>query len=240
MDKILIVFPVYNEEKILEKKCLEVLNFCQKKFNDEFLFVIANNASKDKTGKIADALEEKYSNIRHFYLKEKGKGIAIKKSWQKYSADYYVFMDIDLSTDLKALPVLLDNLKKNKADLAIGSRYISGAKFERSFFRLIISQTYNLIFRMFFNYPIRDMAIGFKGANKKLIKKIIPLIRNKKWFFDSELVILSFCYGFKVKEIPITWQEFGLRKSKVNVLKVGLEYLIELIKLKIRLIKKRK
>jgi len=234
MAKILISFPVYNEEKVLKKNCLKVLDFCQKHFNDEFLFVIANNASNDNTGLIADELALKYSNIEHFFIKKKGKGIAIKKSWQKYKADYYIFMDIDLSTDLKALPVLISNLKEKKADLVIGSRYVLGAKYKRSLPRLMISKIYNLLFKFILNCSIKDMAIGFKGANYKLVKEILPLVENNNWFFDSELVILSYYKGYKVKEIPVVWQEFGERKSRVNVFKVGWEYLVEIFKLKKR------
>ncbi len=234
MSKILINFPVYNEEKILKKNCLKVLRFCKTHFNDEFVFVISNNASHDKTEKIAKELEKSFSEIKYFYINQKGKGIAIKKTWQKFQADYYIFMDIDLSTDLSALPQLVNNLKNQKADLVVGSRYVCGAKFERSFLRLLVSKVYNFLFKLFFNCSVKDMAIGFKGAHHKLVKNVLPLVKNLNWFFDSELVILSLKKGYKVKEIPVNWKEFGERKSRVNVFKVGLEYFKEIIKLYIR------
>lgn len=161
MSKILIVFPVYNEEEILEKNCLKVFDFCRKNLTDEFEFVIANNGSTDNTSEIAKKLGESVPAVKYLFLKEKGrKGGAVKTAWQRYRADYYIFMDIDLATDLSALPVLVNELK-NGADLVIGSRYLKESLLKRSLFRKMISLFYNFLTKTFFNCPFNDLAIGF-------------------------------------------------------------------------------
>jgi len=231
MSKILIVFPAYNEEEILKKNCLKVLNFCQKNLADDFELVIADNASTDRTREISEELSQKYGRIKSLSLDRKGKGIAVITAWQKYPVDYYVFMDMDLATDLKDLPTLINELK-NGSDLVIGSRYLKESFLKRSFFRKIVSLLYNLLIKTFFHCPFHDLAIGFKGANRKIIDEIVPLIRNEKWFFDSELTLLAFIKEFKVKEIPIKSIDPENRHSKAGVVKVSLEYFKEIIRLK--------
>lgn len=232
--KILITLPVYNEEKILEKNVLKLLDYCRKTISNNFEIVISDNASTDTTPRIAQKLIQLYPEIKYYRLEQKGKGLAIKTVWQNFPADFYVFIDADLSTDINALHDLIKILKNNEADLVLGSRYLKNSKIKRSITRSLISFIYNLIIKILFGCSIHDMANGFKGANKKIIQTIVPLIKNEKWFFDSELTLLSHLYGYKIKEIPVSWQEFQERKSRVNILNTSLEYLKELIKLKIK------
>jgi glycosyltransferase involved in cell wall biosynthesis len=231
MSKVLIAFPVYNEEEILEKNCLKVFDFCQKNLTDDFTLVIADNASTDKTREIGEKISQENAKIKYFHSDKKGKGIAIKSAWQKHPADYYIFMDMDLATDLSALPALINELK-NGTDLAIGSRYLEESSLRRPAFRKIISRFYNSLIKIFFHCPFRDLAIGFKAVNKKVIEEILPLTKNKQWFFDNELVLLSFSKGLKIKEIPIKWSDPEKRHSKAGVFVISLEYLKEIIRLK--------
>lgn len=236
MNKALIVLPVYNEEKIIEGHALKILNYCQQNLQDDFQIVIADNASSDATSQIAQRLTQLYPQIKYYHLEQRGKGLAIKSVWRKFEADFYIFMDADLSTDLSALPNLLEVLKTSGADLVAGSRYLKNSQIKRSSGRLIISKIYNLIINILFRCSIHDLANGFKGANRLVVEKILPLTKNEKWFFDSELTLLTHHYGYRVKEIPVAWQEHRTTKSRVNIISTSLEYLIELIKLKLRLI----
>jgi hypothetical protein len=142
-------------------------------------------------------------------------------------------MDADLSTDLGALPTLINELKNNQFDLVLGSRYLSGSKLKRTWARIIISKIYNLLIKIMFNCPVKDMANGFKGANQKIIADILPLIKNNEWFFDSELILLTHLKGYKIKEIPVVWQESS-RPTRVNFWQTSWEYLKELLFLKLR------
>ncbi|MCX6741324.1 MAG: glycosyltransferase, partial [Candidatus Parcubacteria bacterium] len=169
----------------------------------------------------------------YFPLSQKGKGLAVKQAWQNFPADWYIFIDADLSTDLAALPALINELKSNKFDLVVGSRYLPGSQLKRAWIRIIISKIYNLLIRVLFNCPVKDMANGFKGANQKVIANILPSVQNTQWFFDSELVLLAHLKGYQVKEIPIVWQE-AQRQTRVNFWQTSIEYLKELLKLKFR------
>jgi len=178
---------------------------------------------------------EKESNgkIIYKFIPQKGKGLAIRESWKSFDADFYVFMDADLATDLSALPLLIKSIGDGY-DLVIGSRFAKGSSAKRSLVRKITSKIFSLITRLMFGLKIKDYPCGFKGANKNVIKNILPDVKNDQFFFDTELVIRSAKNGLKIKEVPVIWQDRDRNKSKskVNILKVAKEYLRELLKLR--------
>ena len=118
--------------------------------------------------------------------------------------------------------------------MVIGSRFIKESSAKRTLARKITSKVFSLLTRLMFGLKIKDYPCGFKGANKNVINKILPLVENNAFFFDTELVIRSAAGGMKIKEIPVIWQDRDktASKSRVNVLKVTKEYLRELLKLK--------
>ena len=130
--KIILAIPVYNEEAVLADKIQTLWDFCSKNLSaDEVVIVIANNNSTDGTAQIAEQLSATNPAIKHLFIPQKGKGLAIASAWRKYWADLYVFMDADLSTDLSALPLALEEIKLG-ADVVIGSRFHSQSRVERS------------------------------------------------------------------------------------------------------------
>lgn len=235
MKSINITIPVYNEEKILERSVLKLRDFCEKNLqNYDWKIVIADNNSTDQTAEIAKKLEKESANkVFYKFIPQKGKGLAIRESWRDFDADFYVFMDADLATDLTALPVLIKELEDGN-DLVIGSRFIKGSSAKRPMVRKITSKVFSIITRLKFGLKIKDYPCGFKGADKNVINKILPLVENNAFFFDTELVIRSAANGMKIKEIPVIWRDRDKTesKSRVNVLKVTKEYLRELSKLK--------
>ena len=233
--KISIVIPVYNEEAIISKTINTLRDFCQKNLqNYDWKIIIGDNNSTDRTAEIAKNLEnESNGKIIYKFIPQKGKGLAIRESWKSFDADFYIFMDADLATDLSALPVLIMELE-NGNDLVAGSRFIKGSSAKRPLVRKITSKVFSVFTRLVFGLKIKDYPCGFKGADKNVINKILPLVKNNAFFFDTELLIRSVVGGMKTKEIPVIWQDRDRNKSKsrVSILKVTKEYLRELSKLK--------
>jgi glycosyltransferase involved in cell wall biosynthesis len=114
-----ITIPVYNEEKTLEKSIDTLMVFCQKSLSSyNWHITIADNASVDNTPVIGATLAKKYEKVSLFRLEQKGRGRAIKRIWSQSQADYCCYMDVDLSTELKHLPKLLEALDRGY-DIAI-------------------------------------------------------------------------------------------------------------------------
>ncbi|MCX6778941.1 MAG: glycosyltransferase [Candidatus Magasanikbacteria bacterium] len=215
-----------NEEAVLKNNLLKLANFCTENLTDDWFIVIANNNSQDSTPKICAEMNKENKKINCLNLDKQGKGLAIQTSWQTLPADYYIFMDADLSTNLEALPSLINELKKNN-DIVIGSRTLEGSLAKRSFTRRLVSSAFRLIIRSTLSLKLTDFACGFKGVNQRIVEKVLPQINNQEWFWDTELLYLASKQGYRIKEIPVQWTETPdkNRKQSLNILSVSLKYL---------------
>ena len=202
-----ISIPVYNEEEELEQNIKRIIVFCENKLPSYIWHItIADNASTDNTSIIGSMLAKKYRNISLFRLEQKGRGRAVKQAWSRADADFYFYMDLDLSTDLVHLPALLTALQKGY-DITIGSRLLKGAKVEgRTILREITSRILNLVFiRLLFRTHFTDAQCGFKAVTKKVVEELIPHIKENDWFFDGELLIVGEKSGYRIYEEPVHW-----------------------------------
>lgn len=231
--KVLIAIPALNEEKILQNNIEKIFLFCQKNITDDWQIVIADNQSTDQTSAIGKNLDTIYPNVSYLYINQRGKGLAIKQAWHKFTADVYCFMDADLATNLEALPKLIAAIKQG-ADIAIGSRYHKESKVERSFFRKIFSWGYKIVLKIILKTKINDAPCGFKAISHRVKEQLLGQVEDNSWFFDSELVLRAEKAGYKISEIPVDWQEprDKLDKSKVSTFSVSLAYLKKVLALK--------
>lgn len=235
MATINITIPAYNEEVILQTNVLKLADFCNKHLTDNWFIVIVNNNSSDATAEIGKkTAEQNPTKIKLLNLKQNGKGLAIAAGWQNFPADYYIFMDADLATDLQSLPILINELKK-ETDLVIGSRRLPNSQVEKSWKRKIFSWGYANLAKFLLNLNLKDFACGFKGVNQKIKQQIVPQIKNQEWFWDTELLYLSHQKGFLIQEIPVRWTEIPDKKrgNRLNVFSVTWKYLRAILKLRI-------
>ncbi|MBU1164539.1 glycosyltransferase [Patescibacteria group bacterium] len=233
---LIIVIPAFNEEKIIKESVLRVHHYLKQNITQStWQIIIADNKSTDLTSYIAKSLEQDYQHIKYLFVEEKGKGIAIKKAWQKFDADIYCFMDADLATDLSSLPPLVDAINQGGYDMAVGSRFMKGSQVKRSLLRKLFSFGYFVATRIIVKTKIKDLPCGFKAVNKKVVDHILPQVQNNEWFFDSELVLLAEQKNYKIKEVPVKWSEPVNRISRVQPLALSWSYFKNLRQLKKRL-----
>ena len=200
-----VALPIYNEEKELEKNTLILYQYLKKIYQDNFIITIADNASNDRSSEIAKKLSSNYSNIKYIVLPEKGRGRAIKKVWLKSNAKVLAYMDIDLSTKLENFPLLVDAIINKNYDIAIGSRLLLKSKiYKRPVYREILSRGLNILIKLLFYTKFSDAQCGFKAISGKR-KNLINLIKDDKWFFDSELLIIAEKSNLKIYEEPVIW-----------------------------------
>jgi len=228
MTETCIVIPAYNEQETLTEKVTELNDFLTRKNLDSDI-IIADNNSTDSTGMLAKNLAYRNNRIKCYFVPEKGKGSAIKRTWLAYNYTIYSFMDEDLSADLEYFPQLIDKIK-NGYDMAIGSRYIPGAESKRNLKRRIISRTYRTLFNLLFDLGIHDPQCGFKAISRNIRDNVIPKIEDDGFFFDTELLLRANHAGYKIKEVPIKWVEDP--SSTVNMCKDIPKFLYGLARLK--------
>jgi glycosyltransferase involved in cell wall biosynthesis len=127
---------------VLAASVRELHHYLRSEFTFAFQITIADNASTDATLEIAEALARDLTEVAALHLKEKGRGRALRAAWSRSDADVIAYMDVDLSTDLSALPALLLPLLQVRGDITIGSRLAPGARVRRGLRRELISRAY--------------------------------------------------------------------------------------------------
>ncbi len=204
-----VVVPVYNEEKALPRSVPVLRDFLAgESFPYEWRIVIADNASIDNTPAVGRRLaKEMPGQVVYVRIERKGRGFALKKTWLESPMDIVSYMDVDLSTGLDAFPALIRAIAEKGYDVAVGSRLATRSRVTRSLKRRILTLGYNAIIKAVFFTRFSDAQCGFKAVSHRAAQRIIPLIEDNNWFFDTELLILAEKLGHRVKDVPVRWVE---------------------------------
>jgi glycosyltransferase involved in cell wall biosynthesis len=237
-----ICIPIYNDETTLEKNILKVFNFCiSQNFSFNWKIVIVINGTTDQSISIAKKLSTLDEKITYINIVNSGRGGALKYSWLESRAEIVCFMDSDLATDLTSLPLLLNPIINQEADITIGNRYHQDSKVQRSFIRKTTSLVFNFLAKKILGHNYQDLQCGFKAVRKNVFTEISPNIKDNHWFFDTELIIWGSLLHYKIKEIPVHWSEPDNKSnpSKVKLLKDSLGFIKNIFSLKRKLNKPR-
>jgi glycosyltransferase involved in cell wall biosynthesis len=211
---VLIVLPVYNEEKMLRQSIETLTAFLSDYGRYEWRIVIADNNSQDSTGDLGRKIELENPLVQYLYISRKGRGIALRTAWELTECDFVSYMDIDLSTSLDALIRAIDFLKEG-ADVVVGNRLDKNSSVTRSLKREFISRSYNAVIKLALGTHFRDAHCGFKTGRREVVQKLLLYIEDNEWFFDTELLYYCEKLGYKIVEIPVTWDEDTDTKAKI-------------------------
>lgn len=229
------VIPVRNEEQQLEASVRTLHRFLSDQLPAcDWCIVIADNASTDHTPEIGRRLADSMPRIAYCSLSQAGRGRALKSAWMQSNADFVSYMDVDLSTNLKALPEMLRLLEQD-VDVVLGSRLIAGAYITRSRKREIISRGWNFLVGLVFNTRFSDSQCGFKGLRREAKERLVPYVRDARWFFDTELLVLAEKQGFAMREVAVEWvEDLG---STVDIPRTVCDDLVAMVRLKRQLVR---
>src|SRR5438270_12031836 len=216
-----IAIPVYNEERDLERSVRRLRRYLDHQFPFEARITVVDNASTDATWAIAQRLALELDGVRATRLEDKGRGRAVRHAWLESDAAIVAYMDVDLSTDLDGFLPLVAPLISGHSDIAIGSRLARGARVSRGPKRELISRGYNLLLHLVLGTQVRDAQCGFKAARAEAARRLLPLIANQSWFFDTEFLVQAQRAGLRIYEVPVDWIDDP--DSRVDVVATALE-----------------
>ena len=224
-----IVIPVHNEQRDLEPSVRRLHDYLTAEFPLSFRITIADNASTDDTWLIAGALEHELTHVRATYLGEKGRGRALHAVWLASNAAVVCYMDVDLSTDLAALLPLVAPLLSGHSDVAIGTRLSRSSRVVRGPKRELISRCYNVLLRTTLATRFSDAQCGFKAIRADRARELLPMVQDKGWFFDTELLVLAERSGMRIHEVPVDWTDDP--DSRVEILNTAIADLRGIVRL---------
>ena len=113
---------------------------------------------------------------------------------------------------------LRDLVKAEEADLVLGSRYVPGGGVKNwGFWRRFLSRGGSLYARVLLGLPYQDLTGGFKCFRREVLETLdLGAVRSNGYSFQIELTYRAHCKGFKIKEVPIVFEDREVGKSKMS------------------------
>ena len=215
----IVIIPTYNEKENIEKIIRAVMGL-EKAFN----ILVIDDGSPDGTADIVKGLMADEFKDRLFIIERSGKlglGTAYIAGFKwalEHGYDYIFEMDADFSHDPNDLPRLYAACHDEGADVAIGSRYVSGVNVVNwPIGRVLMSYFASKYVRLVTGFSVHDTTAGFK-CYKRRVLETSPLdkIRFKGYAFQLEMKFTAYKIGFKIKEVPVIFVNRREGTSKMS------------------------
>lgn len=213
--KALVIIPTYNERENIERIVSEVLQQ-----DPRLQVLVVDDNSPDGTGQLAHEMARKNGKIHVLHRQKKaGLGQAYVAGFKfalEKNFDCVFEMDADFSHDPKYLPEFLKAIQK--ADLVLGSRYISGVNVVNwPMSRLLLSYFANIYARCVTGLPVKDSTGGFKCYRRIVLEQInLDQIKSEGYSFQIETTFRAWKKGFKIVEVPIIFVDRKQGESKMS------------------------
>ena len=212
----IVLIPTYNEIENIEKMIHKVCSLSL-----AFDILIIDDNSPDGTAQVVERLQKVYSNLH--LLKRPGKqglgrAYIAGFDWALQREYEYIFeMDCDFSHNPDDLIKLFEACK-NGADLAIGSRYVTGVNVVNwPISRVILSYFASSYVRRVTQMPVRDSTAGFVAYRRRVLETInLSKIKFKGYAFQIEMKFTTWKHGFKITEVPIIFTDRSEGQSKMS------------------------
>ncbi len=211
----LVCLPTYNEAENVEPIVAAILAA-----SPELEVLVVDDGSPDGTGRLADAVAAREPRVHVLHRARKeglGRAYLAGFAWAlERGYDLVLEMDADFSHDPRHLPAML--ARADEADLVLGSRYVpGGGTVHWGLGRRLLSRGGSLYARAILGLPVRDLTGGFKCFRREVLLALdLPSVECSGYAFQIELTWRAFRKGFRVVEIPITFVDRRVGRSKMS------------------------
>ncbi|OFY60702.1 MAG: dolichyl-phosphate beta-D-mannosyltransferase [Bacteroidetes bacterium RBG_19FT_COMBO_42_10] len=213
----IVIIPTYKERENIEALIRAISSQ-----SIPFDILIIDDNSPDSTADIVKNLQNSFSNLYLIERPEKlGLGTAYITGFKwalEKGYDYIYEMDADFSHDPADLVRLYNACSNGSADVAIGSRYISGVNVVNwPLSRVLMSYFASIYVRMITGMKIMDTTAGFKCYKREVIENIRPShIKSVGYSFQIEMKFTAWKLGYNIVEVPIIFTDRKLGSSKMT------------------------
>ena len=226
-----VIIPAYNEENRIKGTLEAVYNYFLRQ-NYSWEVIVVSDGSKDRT---VEVVSEFISNKPEISLiantQNHGKGYVVRQGMLQALGDFRLFTDADNSTSIEQIEKILPYLINKEYDIVIGSIEVLGAQIneQAQWYRRALGKYSKYIIRIVAGlWDIHDTQRGFKCFTAASANNIFSITKIDRFGFDIEALALAKKMGYKIKEIPVVWNNHG--DSKVS-LKSYFEVLRDLFKI---------
>ena len=214
-----VIIPTYNEKENIENIIRTVFSL-----EHRFDILIIDDGSPDGTANIVKNLMAVEFKDRLHLVERQGKlglGTAYIAGFKwalEHGYEYIFEMDADFSHDPNDVPRLYKACAEDGADVAIGSRYVTGVNVVNwPMGRVLMSYYASKYVRIVTGIPVHDTTAGFKCYRRRVLETIdLDAIRFKGYAFQIEMKFTAYKLGFKIKEVPVIFVNRELGTSKMS------------------------
>lgn len=222
--------PAYNEAEVIVETLEAIRQVTDQMPDIQVRILVADNGSTDGTAEFVQALN--IPSVEVLSVPQRGKGAAIIHAAHHSNADFFGFIDADLSAHPSGLVPLLDAIRAG-ADIALGSRLLDEHLVKRGYLRTVSSKIFNLARKTMLGISVADTQCGLKLMNDRG-RAVLRTCTEPGWFLDMELLARAERAGYELVELPVLWDEyrFPSRVSKLKVVRDGFGALYAMARLR--------
>jgi len=195
-----VVLPMYNEEAYIHR-AVAAAQAVLGELTQDYEIVIVDDASRDRTGALADELARREPRIRVIHnQRNRTLGGTLRAGYAAAGKELILYTDADLPFDLQELPRAVRLLEFQEADVLSAYRFdrtLEGPK------RTVYTFFYTLLIRALFDLPVKDVNFSFKLFRRSLLARF-PL-KSEGSFIDAEFLIRARRAGARIIQIGVDY-----------------------------------
>ena len=217
-----IVVPDYNEEHTIGDVIVR-LKAILRRTNLKSEIIVIDDHSKDRSAEISLRKHVTVYSLRQHM----GKGFALRAGFRKAKGEIIVTIDSDGSNRPEELPLLLQPILQDEADMVIGSRFsrktpASGKRFNAAGVRI-----FNLMIRILTGTAISDSQSGYRAMKSKVLENLS--LRSGGYEIESEMLVKIARRRFRVREVPVSFEQRTYGRSTLDPIIDGLRILMSIL-----------
>ncbi len=202
-----LILPAYNEALRLPPYLSDVRAYLDRRYTDRYEVIVVDDGSEDSLAGVLEQAVAPWSQLRGLrHARNQGKGAAVRSGVLASHGRLVLFADADGATPIAEEAALAEAIAAG-ADVAVGSRLLAGADRRRHPFRALVGWAFAAVARRLLKLSIRDTQCGFKMFRGDAGREIFSQVREARYLFDLEVLVLADRLGLKTVEVPVQWRE---------------------------------
>lgn len=217
-----VIIPVFNEELTIRNIINRTKSVLEK---EKYVYeiIVVDDFSSDRS--LNFSLEKR---VRVLSLKSHvGKGCALRVGFAKSKGKIVATIDSDGSHQPEEMPSLLAPILSDQSDLVIGSRYLNSKSVIVKKFNALGVQLFNLLIHFLVKTLVSDSQSGYRVMKAEILKKIS--LQSSGYEIESEMLVKTARMGYRIKELPISFEQRTYGKSSLDPIIDGFKILISII-----------